>query len=437
MDIADAQLALLAGWIDDAAQAQTGHTAQRHLDSLIPISEHAGAFTTKDPEAASRKATGWAFSYHMEVAPKDGRWRATIMPYFEGPDGSARPPHVSDIPHARTEIWQALAEKVTSSYGKSRLHHLLFERRHGNAREHAINSAESYLDLARTWKDPLDKEEALNLSLRLARAVGESALAEMAMSEMIHLINAVISGDEDLPGIALRLVHPLASERAAPEELDETLDAVMAAYNSPFIQDELIALKISRAKTPEDRGSLEKQRVQIWLDAAKTTTGLARSGHLKTALRTAEKIGNAALIGTAASALQRIRSEDLGLASFKASGAISHEAFQQFMTPVTSAPDWRDALIQFVSAYGPAIGKIEKNTEATEEFAKTSLVEQLATTELLGPTACLAFPRRTTRNGSRCASRARSLGFSRRRPHCSRTPCTRLQKLMGFPPKRI
>lgn len=384
MDIADAQLTLLAGWIDDAAKTQTGHTAQRHIDSLIPISEHAGAFADADQEAASRKATGWAFSYQIGVIPNGGKWRAVIEPYFEGPHGSARPPHVSDVPQACTEIWQALAERVTSSYGKSRLHHLLFEKGHGNARDHAIKAAESYLELSRTWGDPLDRGEALNLSLRLARAVGEATLAELAMAEMIYLAKAVISEERDLPGIALLLINPLVSERAAPEELDEVLDAAMAAYNSPFVRDEIIALKIGRSKAPEERGSLEKKRVEIWLDAANAVTGLARSSHLKTALRTAEGVGNADLIDSAASALQRVRSEDLGLVSFKASGAIGHEEFQRIMAPVTSAPDWRVALIEFARTYGPAVGRIEKNIQEAEEHAKSSLVEQLVTPEILG-----------------------------------------------------
>ncbi|MER7404066.1 DUF4209 domain-containing protein [Streptomyces sp. NPDC000070] len=384
MDSADAQLTLIASWIDEAAQAQSSHAAQRALDTRIPISEHAGAFNTEDSTAALRKATGWAFSYQVQVNEKEGKWRAEIRPYFEGPDGSARPPHAAKTPEACAEIWSTLSEMIVSSYGKARLHHLLFERRFGNVRNHAIQAAHAYLQLSHEWSEWLDKEESLNLSLRLARAVGETSLADRVMGEMLDLINSVISGEADAPGVALRLLRPLVSERSAPEGLSAALDAAMQAYDSPFIRDEIITLKMTKAVNPEDRDVLQEQRVQIWLDAADQVSGLAKSGHLKTALRRAESSGNPALIDRAASALQKIREEDLGLASFRASGAISREAFQQFMAPVTSVPGWREALIQFAHAYGPAVGTIEGTKRAADEFARNSIVTELVTTELLG-----------------------------------------------------
>lgn len=384
MDSADAQLALIATWIDEAAQARSGHAAQRSLGARIPISEHEGAFSIEDSTAASRKAAGWAFSYQVQVAEKEGKWRAQINPYFEGPDGSARPPHADKVSDACAEIWSMLAEKVVSSYGKARLHHLLFERRLGNARDHAIQAAHAYLQLSREWNEWLDKEEALNLSLRLARAVGEATLANEVMSEMLDLTNRAISGDVDAPGVALRLLRPLVSERSAPTGLSTALDAAMQAYDSPFIQDEILTLKMGRATNSEDRDALEEQRVQIWLDAAEKSTGLAKSGHLKTALQRADSSGKRALSDRAASALQKIREEDLGLASFSASSAISRETFQEYMAPVTGAPGWREALIQFVGAYGPAVGTVERTVKAADEYAKNSVFAQLATTELLG-----------------------------------------------------
>ncbi|MFI9730075.1 DUF4209 domain-containing protein [Streptomyces sp. NPDC052092] len=384
MDSMDAQLTLMATWIDEAAQALSSHAAQRSLDTRIPISEHAGAFSTEDSSAALRKATGWAFSYQVQVTDKEGKWRAEIKPYFEGPDGSARPPYADKAPEECAEIWSSLTEIVVSSYGKARLHHLLFERRFGNARNHAIQAAHAYLQLSREWSEWFDKEESLNLSLRLARAVGETALADQVMGEMIDLINAVISGESDAPGVALRLIRPLVSERSAPDGLSAALDAAMQAYDSPFIRDEILTLKLARAAKSEDRDILHEQRVQIWLDAADQVTGLAKSGHLKTALRRAENSDKPALIDRAASALQKIREEDLGLASFRTSGAISREAFQQFMDPVTSVPGWREALMQFAHAYGPAVGTIENTTRAADEFAKNSIVMELVTTELLG-----------------------------------------------------
>jgi hypothetical protein len=135
---------------------------------------------------------------------------------------------------------------------------------------------------------------------------------------------------------------------------------------------------------PDERQILHAQRVQIWLDAADGESGLRRAGHLKTALQRAQEAGHAALIERAAAALQRIREEDLGLSSFTASGAVSSEQFQTMMAPVVNAADWREALMQFTFAYGPAVGTIEGTKKAVEEHARISILENIATTELFG-----------------------------------------------------
>ncbi|MEU3263267.1 DUF4209 domain-containing protein [Streptomyces bacillaris] len=384
MDILNAHVARIGLLIDEAAKARTSHAAQRSLDIQIPLSEHGGVLSSEDLSAATRKAAGWAFSYSVQVVEIEGKWRARVSPYFEGPDGAALPPHVGSVSEACVRIWAALAEKVNSNWGKARLRHLLFERRFGNARDHALQASQAYLQLSREWSEGLDKADALNLALRVARAVGEKSLSSLIMSEMIELINRLVSGDSDSPGAALQLLRPLTSERSAPDELDAALDGALRAYNSPFIQDEILALKMVRASGLDQRAAVESQRVQIWLDAAEAAAGLVKSGHLKNALRRAESSGRSDLIDRAASALQKIREEDLGLASFSASSTISREQFQQLMDPVTTVAGWREALIQFVGAYGPAVGTVENTVKAVAEHAKYSIVENIATTELLG-----------------------------------------------------
>ncbi|MEY9489008.1 hypothetical protein RKD26_004802 [Streptomyces calvus] len=384
MDFGDDQLALLAGWIDEAAQAENGLAAHQSLNNRIPIAEQRGPLDEENPEAAARKATAWAFAYHVQVVENGGKWRTQIFPYLEFPDGSSMPPRIADVPDSGVTVWSRLAEKVSSNFGKARLHHLLFERKHGNVRDHAIQAAQSYSQASKEWTEWLDKEEALNTALRLARAVGQKELASQIMTEMLDLANQAISSEEEVPGVALRVLRPLTSEGSPPQALDSIVDAAIQAYGSPFIRDELIVLKMRRAATPEEREILHAARVKVWLDAADGETGLRRAGHLKTALQRAQEAGQAALIERAAAALQKIREEDLGLVSFTASGAISRGQFEEMMAPVVNAADWREALMQFAFAYGPAVGTIERTKKAAEEHARISIVENLATTEIFG-----------------------------------------------------
>lgn len=405
MDFGDDQLALLASWIDEAAQATTGFAAHRSLNSRIPITEHRGVLDEEDSEAAARKATGWAFAYHVQVVETGGKWRTQIIPYLESPDGSSIPPRIADVPDSGITVWSRLSEKVSSNFGKARLHHLLFERKHGNVRNHAAQAAQSYFQASQEWTEWLDKEEALNTALRLARAVGQKDLASQIMTEMLRLANQAISGEKEVPGVALRLLRPLSCESSPPQALAATIEAATQAYDSPFIRDELIALKLGRATTPKERDTLQAQRVQIWLDAAADETGLRKAGHLKTALQRAQGTGQSSLIERSAAALQKIREEDLGLVSFTSSGAISREQFQEMMAPVVNAADWREALMQFAFAYGPAVGTIERTRKAAEEYARISIIESIATTEIFGSDGLPRFSPQTDaeRNAMRLA----------------------------------
>ncbi|MFF9779526.1 DUF4209 domain-containing protein [Streptomyces sp. NPDC013978] len=395
MDFGDDQLTLLASWIDEAAQARTGFAAHRSLNDRIPIAEHQGVLDEENSEAAARKATAWAFAYHVQVVEIGGKWRCQIIPYLETPDGSSTPPRISEVPDSGITVWSRLSEKVSSNFGKARLHHLLFERKHGNVRDHATQAAQSYFEASQEWTEWLDKEEALNTALRLARAVGHKDLASQVMTEMLNLVNQAIAGEKEVPGVALRLLRPLTGENSPPQDLNVAVDAAIEAYDSPFIRDELIFLKLRRAATPEEREVLHAQRVQIWLDAADGETGLRRAGHLKTALQRAQDSGQASLIERSAAALQKIRTEDLGLVSFSASGAISREQFQEMMAPVVNAADWREALLQFAFAYGPAVGTFEHTKKAAEEYARISIIGDLATTELLGSDGLPRFSPKT------------------------------------------
>jgi hypothetical protein len=91
-----------------------------------------GGIDEEDPDTAAREATAWAFAYQAPVIENGGKWRMRIVPYFDGSDGSSMPPRVSTVPEAGVAAWAALSEKVSSNFGKVRLHHLLFERKAGN-----------------------------------------------------------------------------------------------------------------------------------------------------------------------------------------------------------------------------------------------------------------------------------------------------------------
>ncbi|MFD8932005.1 MULTISPECIES: DUF4209 domain-containing protein [Streptomyces] len=385
MDDKQSQLAQLASMIDEAAQHSSALSAIGALRSRNPVRDGAGLIDEEDFHAISRTAVEWAFGYHVNVLQVDGKWRVRIDPFFEGPNGVCSPPRVQNVPDSIVEVWSDLTGFVKSPLGLSRLFHLLFERKIGNVRQNAISAAKNYVAASRCYSSGLDKEGFLNPALRVARAVGAGDVAAEAIQEIVACIRDSISGDDPAPGVALRLLGPTVDDRDSSEDIDELIESVIDANSSPFIQDELIALKIRRCSSADEKVALEGRRVRIWIDAANAESGLVKSGHLKTALQRAQNTGQKALIERAAAALQKMREEDLGLVSFTSSMQIDREKLEGILSPMVKAPSWREALVLFVWAYGPAVGSVERNRDNAEEFARNAVFLSLLNTELLGP----------------------------------------------------
>ncbi|WP_406081032.1 DUF4209 domain-containing protein [Streptomyces zaomyceticus] len=384
MQSSEGLLNSIAGWIDEAALAGTYFGAQRAFSARIPMEEHKGPLDPSETEATTRRAAGWAFSYHVQVVENYGKWRVQVIPYLSGPGNSSMPPQIKDVPEIGVSIWESLCGRVSSDFGKARLHHLLFERRVGNVRGHALMAAQSYLKLSQAWDKWLDKEESLNAALRLARAVGAKELASTIIDGVIDAIRRVLSEEHDVPGVILRLSHPLASESHPPKELRDLLYAAIAAHESPFTKDKLYDIVLLLRDGNSTREETHTSRVQVWLDAAEQASGIVKSAHLKQALQRAHASAIPELVDRAAAALQKMRDEDLGLKSFISSATISREQFESLLQPVTACNSWQEALIHFTFAYGPAVGTIENTRKRTDEHSKQFVLADLATTELIG-----------------------------------------------------
>jgi hypothetical protein len=380
----DALVDPVARWIDEAALCETPFQASLSFGRRIPISEHEGSLDLEPTEASVRRAAAWAFSYHLEITQVDEKWRVQLIPYLQDSSGNSTPPRVEAVSDLGVEIWKKLLGRVKSEFGKARLHHLLFQRSVDNPRHHAISAAHSNVELAKKWHRGLDKAECLHVALRLSRAIGATDMAREVGNQMLEAASRELSTSRESPGVTLRLLRPLTFEKNPPEGINNLLDTAIESYDSPFIRDELISLKLRLSKNANDRRATHTQLVQNWMNAAEKATGLVRSGHLKKALETAQSAALPDLAERAAAALQRIREEDLGLARFSASSVIPQERFEEIMKPVTDCADWREALMNFVHSYGPAVGSIEETRKRVDEYLANSVFASIFTTELLG-----------------------------------------------------
>lgn len=330
------------------------------------------------------KATLWAFDYKISIERDNNRQRAVVEPRFRGASGETEPPEVAAVAGDILEVWHALTSKVTSPWGLARLHHLLFERRFGRAHEHAIAAAESYLTAARKWDVGLDRTKFLGIALRVARSVASHAQANVIVSQLMDDARHELSGDGQRPGVFLRLMGFILSERNPPAGVDDLLEGAFIEYTDPFIRDEILRLQISRAADSKSKSMLWGALIEVWSEAAENSQGIVRAAHLKKALECAEESRDRGLIERSAASLQKLRKDDLGLVSFTASTNIDDAEIERLLAPIGEAGNWQHALLGLYQIYGPATGNLKQNRARVEQHARQFVLSGLFSKELLG-----------------------------------------------------
>lgn len=379
----DDQIQSAASAIDQAAQAPSRFEAARALRASLHGGASSDASVDEMPDLPV-KATLWAFDYRVSVGHDSGRYRAVVEPRFRGASGETDPPMVADVSEEIVQVWHTLTSKVTSPWGLARLQHLLFERRFGNAQEHAIAASESYLAAATKWEVGLDRAKFLGIALRVARSVNSNRQAELVVGQLMADARQELSGGGARPGVFMRLLESILAERKPPGGVDDLLEDAFAEYVDPFIRDELLRLQINRASGVEAKRVLWAKLVELWSEAASQSHGIVRAAHLKKALECAEGSQCRDLVERASAALQGLRKEDLGMATFAASSSIDDAEIERFLTPIGEAGNWQHALLFFYQAYGPATGDLSQNRDRVERHAREFPLSGLFSKELFG-----------------------------------------------------
>jgi hypothetical protein len=374
----------LAHLLDAAVSgAESRFEARQRLGLEVPLMSLMGPPEEREEMSPERLAAAYAFGYHVDERNEAGRRRVQISSHFRGPSGEQLPPAVEGVPEHLVEIWAQLAELSTEPFVLARLHHVLFERRHGSVRDNARRATQAYVDCAARWMRDIDSADDLRVALRLSRAIKDDEVRTDVISTMIAAAEDALSSGERIPGVTLRLLEPLLQERGPEQAIGELLLRAWETYPDPWIRDHVAEMQEARATDPGEQARLQEARVQLWLDAADTTEGLIRAGHLKTALERAEATGRSDLVRKAAAALQTIDRDQLGLASFSASIRQHDEQIETLLAPMTKSDSWQEGLAVF-ARFGPVSGQEERNREQVAENAKQFVLSQILPRELLG-----------------------------------------------------
>ena len=271
---------------------------------------------------------GWlmtAFDYGLarRVGEERGRQDAFAAQIEAG--GMTYPTPIGQVPNEVLALWASAADRVQAPGVRSRLHHLLFERGHGNRGTHGREAAAAYLALGTGSWDRLERANCLHWAVDLSKRIGDVQEAAKVYPALVALATESMDQGRKEPGVALHALEVLAFDNSTNTELPRLLERARAVYgDDPFLTGHTIRIQEQVFKSDlAKREQLRREAVEANIVRAdKFPAGLMRMSFLEDAVKLANQYGLPDLADKATQALQQISIDDLGLTMFSATASI-------------------------------------------------------------------------------------------------------------------
>lgn len=331
---------------------------------------------TEDEKRGPLGSVAMAFDYLLGIHGGAG-----FGPMIEMNGGRRYPPDLKSVPPEVRGLWLATSQQVSAPLARARLHDLCFTGGSGNRGQAARAAAEAYLQVAAGLADrdgpPADPGRALGRvtslqrALTLARKARDETLAGRAIGDALTAAGKSLSDGDAKPGVVLRLLQILATDRHPPAELDRLLAEARVRYRADARHSAaVIGFQMKRAGPDSQvRAALQQEVVQLWIAEADRTSGLIRMRHLETAIKLARDYGLPELASDATAKMQALRPDDLGLTHQTFSLAIPDHAMEEYFSAFTTAPSWEVSLALLISSDPPS-GNISTNREQAAQTAR-------------------------------------------------------------------
>ena len=189
---------------------------------------------------------GWlmtAFDYPLARRVGTDSRNGRAFSYAIVTDSWSYPLPVSEVPDEVIALWDAVAERSSGWAVLARLHHLLFERQHGNAGVHAREAIRAYLEIGIGPWPRIERVNCLHWSLDLSRRINDHASAEAVILPLIAIARESLTQEQAEPGISLHAIEILAMDDPANTELPELLSEARRVYLDPFMTTETIRIQ--------------------------------------------------------------------------------------------------------------------------------------------------------------------------------------------------
>jgi hypothetical protein len=333
--------------------------------------------------------TGWtitAFEYGLARRMGDARGVTEIFGPQIVTNSGAYPTPIDHVPEEILALWESVVSGVTAPAAASRLHHLLFVRRHDDVGAHGRAAAEAYVEIGAipSWSD-LDRANATHWAVTLCQRMGMKDEATALLPQLVSLADefADVGGG---PGALFHVLEILAYDLRYTTELPRLLKRARGLYaKDPWHLSAISALEDHVfASDPEQRVRGQRERVQAWLDEAdKFGPGLHRMAFLGDAARLANKYGLPDLAALATARLQEITLEDLDLKPIGTTVNVPAEAFDEIVAAQLQHATLADVMRALVDQSPPS-GNRAQNEAFAANMEKETPFSWLIPTKRVG-----------------------------------------------------
>jgi hypothetical protein len=265
---------------------------------------------------------GWlmtAFDYGLarRVGEERGRQDAFAAQIEAG--GMTYPTQIGQVPNEVLALWASAADRVQAPGVRARLHHLLFERGHGNKGTHGREAAAAYLALGTGSWDRLERANCLHWAVDLSKRIGDVQEAAKVYPALVALATESMDQERKEPGVSLHALEVLAFDNSTNTELPRLLERARAVYgDDPFLTGHSIRIQEQVFKSDQ-----------------------------------AKQYGLPDLADKATQALQQISIDDLGLTMFSTTASIPADVVDAHVASFVERQSLADVLQALASAEAP------------------------------------------------------------------------------------
>jgi quinol monooxygenase YgiN len=332
---------------------------------------------------------GWlmtAFDYGLARRVGAKRRRSDAFSAQIEAGGMTYPTPIGQVPEEVVALWASTADRVQMPGPRARLHHLLFERGHGNKGTHGREAAAAYLALGTGSWDRLERANSLHWAVDLSKRIGDVQGAAKVYPALVALATESMDQERKEPGVALHALEVLAFDDSRNPELLRLLERAREVYgDDPFLTVHTIRIQEQVFKSDQaKREQLRQETVEAYIaHADKFPAGLMRMSFLEDAVKLANQYGLPDLADKATEELQQISIDDLGLKMISASAAIPAEVVDAHVAAFVERQSLGGVLKALASAEAPT-GNIDRNVQSTQMIAKETPFASMIPTKHLG-----------------------------------------------------